>query len=61
MNLSREEQNELNTLLSSRKLDLPDFRREVSPSGNNYSWLQTNIQKRNLNISPRLKQLLYIK
>lgn len=61
MNLQSHELHELNGLLNKEKLVLPSFRREVSPSGSNYAWLQKNILKKNPTISPRLKQLLYIK
>lgn len=61
MNLQAAELQELNTLLKSKELDLPDFRREVNATGNNYSWLQRNIMIRNPNISVRLKQLLGFK
>ena len=60
MNLKPFELQELNQLLADKKLDIPSFRREVSPSGNNYVWLQKNIQKRNPNIPKRLKELLRI-
>lgn len=60
MNLKPFEQQELNQLLADKKLDIPSFRREVNPSGNNYVWLQKNIQKRNPNIPKRLKELLRI-
>ncbi len=60
MNLKANELNELNVLLKTEKLDLPDFRKEVSASGCNYSWLQKNIGKKNPKVSQRLKTLLHI-
>lgn len=60
MNLSEEERQELNSLLKNTSLELPDFRREVSISGNNYIWLQKNIIKKNSNINSRIKELLRI-
>jgi hypothetical protein len=59
--LSKEELVELNTLLKNRKLDLPDFRREVGTSGSNYQWLQRNIKIRNPDITPELNKLLGFK
>lgn len=35
----------LNSLLASKKLDLPDFRREVTPSFGNLKWLQKALLK----------------
>ena len=61
MQLSKEELVELNTLLKNRKLDLPDFRREVGASGSNYQWLQRNIKIRNPDINPELNKLLGFK
>lgn len=61
MKLNAAELEELNTLLADRKIDIPDFRRSVTASGNNYAWLQRNITIRNPNISARLKNLLGMK
>lgn len=61
MNLNSTQLEELNTLLKSKSLDLPTFRREVSSSGNNYSWLQRNIEIRNKEVDPKLKKLLGFK
>ena len=61
MNLSKIELDELNNLLKNPKLDIPDFRREVSSNGCNYSWLQKHIQQRNSNIEKRCLELLNIK
>lgn len=61
MRLNAVELAELNGLLSDKKLDLPEFRRTVNPSGNNYQWLQRNITIRNPNISERFKELLGMK
>lgn len=48
---------ELNTLLSSSSLDLPQHRRSVDPSGRNLKWLRDNISKRN-EVCERLTELL---
>lgn len=61
MKLNPAELEELNTLLADKRIDIPDFRRTVNPSGNNYPWLQRNITIRNPNISERLKNLLGMK
>ena len=61
MKLNAAELEELNQLLSDKKIDIPDFRRTVNPSGNNYQWLQRNITIRNPGISDRLKVLLTMK
>lgn len=61
MKLNAAELEELNQLLSDKKIDIPDFRRTVNPSGNNYQWLQRNITIRNPGISDRLKVLLSMK
>ena len=61
MKLNAVELEELNGLLTDKKIDLPEFRRSVTASGNNYQWLQRNILIRNPNISDRLKNLLGMK
>lgn len=61
MKLNAEELKELNDLLANEKIDIPDFRRSVTPNGHNYKWLQRNILIRNPNINDRLKNLLGIK
>ena len=61
MKLNAVELEELNKLLSDKKIDIPEFRRSVTASGNNYAWLQRNITIRNPNISDRLKNLLGMK
>ena len=61
MKLNAVELEELNGLLTDKKIDIPEFRRSVTASGNNYQWLQRNILIRNPNISDRLKNLLGIK
>jgi hypothetical protein len=59
MNISPNELDELNQLLSNPKLDLPDFRRKVGNNASNYQWLQRNILIRNSTIvTDRLKELL---
>lgn len=61
MNLSTEAREELNKLLSNRKLKIPDFRRVVSPAACNYAWLQRNLMICNSEaVSDRLKELLCI-
>lgn len=61
MKLNAVELEELNGLLTDKKIDIPEFRRSVTASGNNYQWLQRNILIRNPNISNRLKNLLGMK
>lgn len=60
MNISKEEIVELNSLLKNTNINIPDFKRVVGPSGNNYKWLQTHILVRNQNLNPRIKELLHI-
>ena len=61
MKLNAVELEELNGLLTDKKIDIPEFRRSVTASGNNYQWLQRNITIRNPGISDRLKMLLSMK
>ncbi len=61
MKLNAVELEELNGLLTDKKIDIPEFRRSVTASGNNYQWLQRNILIRNPNTSDRLKNLLGMK
>ena len=61
MKLNAVELEELNGLLTDKKIDIPEFRRSVTASGNNYQWLQRNITIRNPGISDRLKVLLSMK
>lgn len=61
MKLNAVELEELNGLLADKKIDIPEFRRSVTASGNNYQWLQRNILIRNPKISDRLKNLLGMK
>lgn len=49
---------EVNQLLKSKNLDLPDFRRVVQKSGGNYRWLQRHILDRNPTLPDRLGYLL---
>lgn len=62
MNLSQVEREELNQLLRSSKITIPDFRRTVSAQGTNYSWLQKTLRKlvqgHDTDVSPRLRYLL---
>jgi len=61
VNLNSNELEELNSLLADKKIDIPEFRRSVTASGNNYAWLQRNITIRNPGIADRLKNLLGMK
>lgn len=58
MHLTDGELKELNSLLKNSNLDLPKFRRVVTKTGANFSWLQRNIGFRNKNLSARLLHLL---
>lgn len=58
MPLSKEHIDELNELLKDKKIELPDFRRAVSLSGQNTQWLKKNIALRNPNLPERLKDLI---
>lgn len=58
MQLNSEQCERLTTLLSDKKIDIPDFRRTVTTKGNNIQWLQKNIKTRNPNLSEELKKLL---
>ena len=49
---------ELNQLLSDKKINLPDHRRKVQRRTHNYQWLQSNILTRNPHISDDLRVLL---
>lgn len=49
---------ELNHLLSDKKLSLPEHRRQVKRQTHNYQWLQANILTRNPNICEKLRELL---
>lgn len=59
MNLSKNELAELNQLLAKTKLGLPDFRREIGPSGNNYQWVRKAL-KNKAGVPDRLRELLNI-
>ena len=58
MPLNKEQCERLTTLLSDKKLDIPDFRRSVTTKGGNLQWLQKNIKTRNPNINPEISKLL---
>lgn len=47
----------LNKLLTSNKLDIPNHRRTVDPSGRNLLWLRQHISDRN-QVKPELTALL---
>lgn len=61
MNLTAPQLQQLNTLLKNKNIDVPEFRRVVSPTGNNYTWLQRNILIRNPSINNELRVLLGMK
>lgn len=50
---------ELNQLLAKTKLGLPDFRREIGPSGNNYQWVRKALKNKE-GVPDRIKELLNI-
>lgn len=58
MQLNKEQCDRLTTLLSDKKIDIPDFRRSVTTKGGNFQWLQKNIKTRNPNINPEISKLL---
>lgn len=58
MPINKEHIDELNELLKDKKIELPDFRRAVSLSGQNTQWLKKNIALRNPNLPERLKDLI---
>lgn len=60
MQLTKEELVELNHLLKTSKLKLPEFRLSVSASGNNYAWLQKKLLASNPDAPSRLRELLKI-
>lgn len=60
MNLSQEQRQRLNELLSDSSLELPPHRRTVSKHGSNYAWLKQNLTQRNPNVSDELRSLLCI-
>lgn len=58
MQLTEEKSARLSQLLNDKKIDIPDFRRTVSSTGANYTWLQKHIKTRNPNLSPEILKLL---
>lgn len=60
MNLNKQDIQELNALLKDKSIDVPFFRREVSPCGANFSWLQKHIRRNNPALPARLLELLAI-
>ena len=60
MNLNKAEIEELNHLLANPKINLPAFRKEVTITGANYTWLQKHVQAKNKDLNPRVLQLLHI-
>ena len=61
MNLNKVEIVELNQLLANPAISLPPFRKEVTVTGANYTWLQKHIQTKNKNLNPRILELLHLK
>lgn len=61
MNLNKTEIEELNTLLANPSINLPAFRKEVTITGSNYTWLQKHVQTKNKDLNPRILELLRIK
>lgn len=60
MNLNKQEIEELNVLLANPKIDLPTFRRGITPTGGNYEWLQKHVTIRNKNLNKRILTLLNV-
>lgn len=60
MNLNKAEIEELNHLLANPKINLPAFRKQVTNTGANYSWLQKHVQAKNKDLDPRILELLHI-
>lgn len=60
LNLTKEQIDELNELLKTSGLNIPEYRKEVSYSGRNIDWLRRNLAKIE-NIPPRIVKLLKIK
>lgn len=56
--LTKEEVQELNSLLADKSINIPDFRREIHITGNNVDWLRKRIHLRNPNLNPRITALL---
>jgi len=49
---------EINILLKNKNLDIPEFRRVVSITGQNVQWLLKNICVRNAHINKRIIDIL---
>jgi hypothetical protein len=49
---------EINILLKNKNLDIPEFRRVVSITGQNVQWLLKNIRVRNVHINKRIIDIL---
>lgn len=58
MPISKEQIDELNRLLKDKKIELPDFRRTVSVTGQNAQWLKKNITARNPSLPERVTDLI---
>lgn len=49
---------EVNILLKNKNLDIPEFRRSVSLTGQNVQWLLKNISTRNPTFNVRILDIL---
>ena len=60
MALTKDEIKEINTLLADKSLDIPDFRRTISESGQNAAWVKKKLltNPKNQGASARLRQLI---
>jgi len=60
VNLNADQVQEVNALLEKEDLGFPEFRRTVSLSGNNQSWIQKALKNTGKG-SPRLRELFGLK
>lgn len=58
MNLNKLQIEELNELLKSNKIVIPDFRRSIGPTGQNAQWIKKNLHIRNPDLHARVKELV---
>lgn len=58
MSLTKTELDELNALLKDKKIDVPDFRRTISSSGQNADWIKKKIKLKNPALPARVLQLI---
>lgn len=61
LNLTQEQLAELNTLLQSPDLKIPQERRTVTTWGANLGWLQKHLPRSDAKLPARLKELLHPK